>query len=123
MIILAFFCFLRFSKLASLIRRNIVFYETYMELSLENSKCVISRSCCCVKIAKFHSELFHVENLSKYLELCSIEGNSEEYIFRAIINYPKNNTQKLQKENNPISNTKIRELILEVFKRIGENPM
>ena len=63
-----------------------------------------------------------VENLSKYLELCSVESDSDEYIFRVITDFPKKNTQKLWKGNKPISYTRTGELILEAFKNIGKSP-
>ena len=73
-----------------------------------------------VRREKFDPQIWPVENLSKFLELCSIENNSDEYIFRTITDYPKKNTQKLRKGNKPISYTRTGELILEI--NIGENP-
>ena len=122
MIILGFAGFLRFDELSVIRRCDIVFYETYMEIFIEKSKCDVYREGHWLKIAKFDSEICPVENLLTYLDVCSIDCKSDDYIFRGLTDFPKQNTQRLRKTNKPLSYTRTRELLLEAFKTIGENP-
>ena len=122
LIILGYTGFLRYSELSVLRRCDFISYDTYMEVFIEKSKCDVYREGKWLTIAKFEDDICPVKNLKLYLESSLIDEESDEYIFRAITDFPKQGFQKLKKLNKPLSYTRAREIILEALKDVGEDP-
>ena len=117
----AFSAFLKFSEVANLRRSDIVFHSTYMKIVIEKSKTDIYRDGAHVLIAKTGSISCPYEVLQKYIELADIPETSQEYLFRAITFFKKQNTFKLRTKDRPISYSRTREIVLDAFDKIGLN--
>ena len=73
LIILGYTGFLRYSELSVLRRCDFIFYDTYMEVFIEKSKCDVYREGKWLTIAKFEDDICPVKHLKLYLESSLID--------------------------------------------------
>ena len=116
-ILTAFYGFMRFSEVANIRRSDIIFKDTFVKIFIEKSKTDIYRDGMWIHIAAC-SNICPVAQIKEYLALAKIKTNSSEFIFRAI---SRGKRKTLRKKNSPISYSRVRELFIEVLKRIGKN--
>lgn len=97
MLLISFAGFLRFSEVANLKVKNLVFKDLYMNIVIESSKTDVYRRGNKVTIAETGGKLCAVSWMKHYLKLTEI-NNPEEYVFRALrFSKSKNSLCRLNK--------------------------
>ena len=112
--LLSYAGFFRSSEVLNLKRCDIFIFSKYMSIFIEASKTDKFREGAWVLIARTGTQLCPVGNLEKYLEWCSIEPDSDCFLFRCLS--ATKDGYKLRHQNKQISYTKFRELFLQAFK-------
>ena len=83
--VLSFMCFLRFSEVAKLRRRDIIINKTFLSIFIKKSKTDIYRERSWVYLTKLDTALCPIELISQYFKKGNIRDNCQKYIFRGII--------------------------------------
>ena len=110
---------MRFSEVANLRRLDIVFHRNYLKIFIEKSKTDVYRDGAHVLVAKIGSLSCPFSILSKYIELAGISHFSQEYSFRGLSFFKKQNVYKLRASNKPISYSRAREIVSDAFDKVG----
>ena len=118
-IVLGFCGFMRYAEISELRRSDFEFYETYVKIFIEKSKTDIYRDGHWLFLAKLNSDLCPIKLLKVYFCRCGINDDSEEFIFRGMTYFKKDDIHKLKKKDSPISYATARESVLKVLKEIG----
>ncbi len=116
MCLLAFAGFLRFSELVNVKRCHLQFHSSHLDVFLPKSKTDIYRDGKHVIIARTGSKICPVGLLDKYIQLVESNGcvGPESYIFRSLSKLKQG--FKLRDANQPMSYTRVREIILDALK-------
>lgn len=104
--------FLRFSEIVNIRRSHLTFYESYLKLFIAKSKTDVYKQGTSLCITRTNSNTCPVDMLLRYLLLSGISELSEEFILRQLTYCKKNNFYKLRKNDQPLSYTRVRELVL-----------
>ncbi len=119
--ILGFAGFLRFDEISVLYRSDFTFHDTYMTIFIEQSKTDTYREGRTICIAKGESKLCPVAITTSYFSTANMldpsSDSSDVFIFRAISHTKKG--ERLRPKNQPISYTRVRELLLAALKAVG----
>lgn len=118
MCLLAYAGFLRFSELINIKRSDILFKTDHIALFIDHSKTDIYRDGSWCLIAKTGNVTCPVNMLLRYLTMANIDENSNDFIFRSVTFFKSSNCYKLR-GTSPLSYTRARELILDMFEHIG----
>jgi integrase len=108
--LLGFSGFLRYSELSNIKMKNIIFHDSHVELTLDQSKTDIYRRGNTVVIAKTGNDLCPVTWLKKYVQLADLNYNPEFFIFRSLCFFKSQKTYTLNKNNRPLSYTRARDI-------------
>jgi len=95
--------FFRYSELAEIRLRNLVFTNTHVEVKLNKSKTDIYRKGSSVLIAKTGNKLCPVTWLSRYIEAAKLTPGSEEFLFTSVQFCRKSGTYKASNQCSPLS--------------------
>ena len=117
MITLAFTAFLRFDELSRLVCNNVSFHVDHMILNIESSKTDQYRKGNEVAIAKLGTVACPYANVQRYISLCNIDINSNEYLFQPLF-HTRSGIKRVAK-NKPLSYTRARETIVNRLKEIA----
>ena len=115
MCLVAYMGFLRFDELSKIRKGHISFQSTHMTILIPSSKTDIYRDGNSVYIARISSRLCAVKLLSAYLNFSQIQ-NDDEFIFRNLS--ATKHGYKLREGNQPMSYTRVREILLDSLKPI-----
>jgi len=114
-----FFCFfLRFAELSNIKRDNIIFYDDYVKIVIEQRKTDVYREGKDVIISCTGTMTCPVNMLKRYLALAHIPSNSTDYIFRGLMFCKSTNTYKLR-NSGKLSYSSAREILLNTVDHIG----
>ena len=119
MFLLAYAGFFRYKELSNIRMTNIAFYDTHIEILVETSKTDIYRQGNKVVIVRTNTETCPVLFLRRYCTLAGLNLDSSEYMFRSLQYNKSNHKCYISKINNPLSNTRFRELLLEAVSAIA----
>ncbi|XP_072040161.1 integrase/recombinase xerD homolog [Amphiura filiformis] len=115
MCLIAYAGFLRFDELSEIKREHVTFELSHMSILIPSSKTDIYRQGKSVIIARLTSRVCPVRMLQKYLELAQVQ-DSCSFIFRSLSATKMG--CKLRKDNRLMSDTRVREVILDALKPI-----
>jgi len=119
MFLVAYSGFLRFDELASLKAHDIFFFDTYMKIFIEKSKCDQYREGSSVVIAKSNSLLCPVTYMKTYMKRSNIQSDSNEFLFRAVTFFKSKGHYEIRSKNVMLSYTTVREHLLNFVEKIG----
>lgn len=121
MVLLGYAGFLRYDELVHIKMCDIKFHQSgsHIEIKIEKSKTDVFRQGNIVVIAKTGNKLCPVSYLEKYISYAGLVFQSEEFIFRAVTFFKKDNVYRLSKINKPLTYTRARELLLDALKTVG----
>ena len=122
MMVVAFAGFLRFDELINIKCNDVVFYNSYMSIFIEKSKCDQYRDGRDVLIAKSNSTMCPVKTFENYISKCNLDMNSDSFVFRAVTWYKTSGSYSLKKSNKPLSYSTVRTNLLQLLESIGLNP-
>lgn len=92
---------------------------SHIEIKIEKSKTDVFRQSNIVVIAKTGNKLCPLSYLEKYISYTGLVFQFEEFIFRAVTFFKKENVYRLSKINKPLTYNRARELLLDVLKIVG----
>lgn len=111
--------FLRFSEIVNIRRSQLVFSDSHLTLFITKSKTDVYKQGSSLCISKTNSSTCPVSMLLRYLLLSDIDERSEDFIFRQVTFCKKNNSYKLRNNKQPLSYTRVRELVLSTLDSLG----
>ena len=121
-LLISFAGFLRFAEASQLRRGDIRFYSTHMSLFIEGSKTDVYRDGHVLLISRVNSPICPVTGLARYIKAARLAHLYDDYIFRAVTWWRKDNRYSLRSTNRPISYTTARQDTLDLVGKIGLDP-
>ena len=117
MCVIAYAGFLRYDELVNIRLKHLTFTEYGLRIFIPSSKTDIYRGGRNVVISKLDSQSCPVSILKSYMSLIQVQPDS--LIFRSLTKFKDG--YKLREDNQPMSYTRVREIILEALKPLVED--